>query len=67
MIKNEFANHIILHAKNFIHTKRIKEEVVQMEQFRYYYYKILEQERERYIMANRLYKYTEKFESRNKP
>ena len=60
-LKKEFANHIILYAKYFIHIRKIKEELVHMEQFIYYYNNILEQERERYIMANRLYNYTQKF------
>ena len=59
--KNEFANHLILYAKYFIHIKRIKEELVHIEQFIYYYKNILEQERERYIMANSLNKYIDKF------
>ena len=60
-IKNEFANHIILYAKYFIHIKKIKNEDVHTEQFIYFYNNVLEQERERYIMANKLQKYTEKF------
>ena len=53
-VQNELLNHMLLHAKYYLHSTKIQSRSISIVHFRNYYKKVLEREKEMYTLANRI-------------
>ena len=52
-VKNELLNHMLLHAKYYLHTTKIQNRSISIVHFKNYYKKMLDTEKERYAFINK--------------
>ena len=62
---NDCLNHAILYAKFYIHKQYIQGKTVAFENYRYFYNFVLECEKQRYTMKNKIDSFNKRFKKCN--